>query len=67
MTVYYLAGADLQEVRQLVREREPVNIAMRRHYDKEKLREKFGFSTGAYRRLVPHQGPSKKVPSWLWA
>lgn len=44
MTVYYLAGADLQEVRQLVREREPVNIAMRRHYDKEKLREKFGAS-----------------------
>ena len=67
VTVYHLAGAEPQEVRQLVREREPVNIAMRRHYDKEKLKERFGFSTGAYRkstteRLMPNIAIYCKTP-----
>lgn len=49
----------LQQVKELTREREPVNIEMRREYDKEKLRKAFGYSEGAYGRapqgeLMPH-------------
>ena len=59
VTVYYPKGAKLQEVHQLVRQREPVNIAMERRYDEEKLQKYFGYKRGAYgqsssERLLPN-------------
>lgn len=48
MTVYYPQGAQLAEVKRLVREREPVNIGMKRRYDQQKMQEYFGgFGAGS--------------------
>ena len=49
--VYYDRSDSLSDVQRLVREREPVNIAMQRHYDAEELEAAFGYREGAYARL----------------
>ena len=66
VTVFYPSGADLSEVQRLVREREPVNICMRRCYDEVKLQQ-FGYSRGAYgdssaQRLLPNIAIYCKTP-----
>lgn len=55
--VYYVD--DLARVKQMVRQREPVNIGMQRCYDKKALKKHFGYSHGAYnlsttKRLMPN-------------
>lgn len=67
VTVYYPKGSNLEDVIRLVREREPVNIGMRRRYNKEKLKEKFGYETGAYgnstvEKLMPNIAMYCKTP-----
>lgn len=67
VTVYYPKGSNLQDVIRLVREREPVNIGMRRRYNKEKLKEEFGYATGAYgnstvEKLMPNIAMYCKTP-----
>ncbi|CAK9013303.1 unnamed protein product [Durusdinium trenchii] len=63
VTVYYPQGAQLAEVKRLVREREPVNIGMKRRYDQQKMQEYFGYATGAYGRLSSSErlGPNLAV------
>lgn len=46
--VYYRHGEDLNLVKKLATEREPVNIAMARYYDQNRLHELFGYAQGAY-------------------
>lgn len=53
--VFYDAGDQLEAVQVLVREREPVNIGMERHYNQELLAQTFGWSQGAYGRLESPQ------------
>ncbi|CAJ1416781.1 unnamed protein product [Effrenium voratum] len=48
VTVYFPRGAHRGDVERLTKEREPVNIAMQRYYDKEKLQQFFGFTEGFY-------------------
>lgn len=67
VTVYYPKDADVEEVQQLVRQREPVNIAMERCYDEGKLERYFGYSRGAYDksssdRLLPNIAIYCKTP-----
>tara|TARA_Y100000389_G_scaffold203644_1_gene252851 strand:- start:1150 stop:2781 length:1632 start_codon:yes stop_codon:yes gene_type:complete len=50
-SIVLYTGGSLEDVRRLATEREPVNIAMERHYDKEKLYNYFGYNTGAYDEL----------------
>lgn len=49
--VYYDRADSLDEVKQLIREREPVNIAMSRYYNADGLEAAFGYREGAYARL----------------
>ncbi|CAE7686914.1 unnamed protein product, partial [Symbiodinium pilosum] len=47
--VYYPKGErDLEKVKRLVTQREPVNIAMERYYDQRLLKREFGYEFGAY-------------------
>jgi len=67
VTVYYPKGSDLQDVKRLVLEREPVNIGMRRRYNKEKMKAAFGYATGAYgsstvEKLMPNIAIYCKTP-----
>lgn len=55
VSVYYPMDADLMEVEELVKQREPVNIAMRRLYDEGRMKEYFGYSRGAYDRSSPER------------
>jgi hypothetical protein len=47
---YYSRNDDLEVVKLLVREREPVNIAFKRPYVKKELNDVFGWTTGFYDR-----------------
>lgn len=47
--VYYPASADLDVVKKLTIEREPVNMELVRHYDKDKLKSTFGWEYGYYK------------------
>lgn len=70
----YFSSTDkgkLKQIKDLAREREPVNIEMSREYSKEKLVKAFGYAEGAYGKappneLMPHiaiycQTPFRKV------
>jgi hypothetical protein len=46
--VFYDNNDDINDVKKLVTEREPVNIAMSRFYDKQKMKETFGWEVGYY-------------------
>jgi len=48
--VYYHKEDDLEEVKQMVKEREPCNISMRRIYFENELEKKFGWCRGAYQQ-----------------
>ena len=54
-TVYFPVDSDFTEVKKLVRQREPVNIAMKRLYDETKMQEYFGYSRGAYEQSSPEE------------
>ncbi len=49
--VLYVQGDSLNDVKRLALEREPVNIAMGRMYDIERLQAEFGYRYGAYAEL----------------
>lgn len=49
--VYYPKGTRIDVVMRLLTEMEPVNIAMTRYYDQDKMKHIFGWKTGAYGRL----------------
>jgi hypothetical protein len=57
--VLYPAGANLTEVTLLAEQREPVNIAMQRMYDQERLQVVFGYMRAPYDRL---SGNGAKLP-----
>ena len=48
--VFYNHCDNLDDIMKLVREREPVNIAMKRFYDRNKLNKYFGYKYGYYGR-----------------
>lgn len=50
VVVYYPKNESLDRVKDMAREREPVHIAMERHYDLHRLHDYFGYKHGAYRR-----------------
>lgn len=57
--VYYDNEENLQDVKTMVREREPCNIGMKRIYFKDSLKKEFGWEYGAYRnstvdKLMPN-------------
>lgn len=57
--VFYHIDDDLNQVKLLMREREPCNIAFKRFYNKQSLKETFGYEEGAYRystkdKLMPN-------------
>lgn len=52
--VFYHYYDDLNEVRELVRQREPCNIAFNRIYNQEKLKTEFGWAFGAYKQGSPN-------------
>jgi len=45
--VYY--DGELHDAKELATKREPVNIAMERHYNKDQLQTMFGYKTGVYK------------------
>ena len=51
--VYYDQEDSLDEVRLMVKEREPCNISMKRLYFEESLQEHFGWKHGAYQCSTP--------------
>ncbi len=55
-TVYYDSKDDVKLVQKLLTEREPVNIAMSKHYYTNKLKDSFGWSTGYYGRYYEETG-----------
>jgi hypothetical protein len=59
--VYYDKGADLEDIITLATEREPVNIAMERYYDKSKLQKQFGWSEGFYGTLMLKYGIAPNI------
>ena len=50
-SIVLYTGGSLEDVRRLATQREPVNMAMDRHYDEEKLYKYFRYETGAYDKL----------------
>jgi hypothetical protein len=50
--VVYDNEAELNQVKELVEEREPVNIGMVRNYNENNLEKNFGWKNGAYRKLT---------------
>eukprot|EP00927_Polykrikos_kofoidii_P003011 TRINITY_DN111_c0_g1_i1.p1 TRINITY_DN111_c0_g1~~TRINITY_DN111_c0_g1_i1.p1 ORF type:complete len:393 (-),score=46.25 TRINITY_DN111_c0_g1_i1:21-1199(-) len=53
--VYYSREDNLQDVKLVAFQREPVNIAMERHYDADALSSLAGYRTGAYARSNQQQ------------
>lgn len=53
--VFYDKDSSLVDVMKLVKEREPVNIAMDRFYNKDKLQEYFGYKIGYYHNCSPEK------------
>lgn len=54
--VVYYSDGDLQSAKRLAIEREPVNIEMERHYDKDKLQQLFGWRHGFYGTFFEQTG-----------
>lgn len=52
------------EARQLLQQREPVNIAMHRYYDTTLLKRFFGYSIGAYHKLQHNVAVYVQTPVW---
>eukprot|EP00927_Polykrikos_kofoidii_P003013 TRINITY_DN111_c0_g3_i1.p1 TRINITY_DN111_c0_g3~~TRINITY_DN111_c0_g3_i1.p1 ORF type:complete len:818 (-),score=123.50 TRINITY_DN111_c0_g3_i1:23-2476(-) len=50
VTFYYQHKDDIDLVKQVAKEREPVNIAMTREYSADKLQRLVGYSEGAYKK-----------------
>lgn len=48
--IYHTDADDIEDVKAVAWEREPVNIEMHRHYDQAKMKELFGYALGAYSR-----------------
>eukprot|EP00927_Polykrikos_kofoidii_P045934 TRINITY_DN40084_c0_g2_i1.p1 TRINITY_DN40084_c0_g2~~TRINITY_DN40084_c0_g2_i1.p1 ORF type:complete len:392 (-),score=54.29 TRINITY_DN40084_c0_g2_i1:35-1210(-) len=55
VVVYYLPEDRLEDVKLMTFQREPVNIAMERHYDANALNSLAGYRTGAYGRSTKEQ------------
>lgn len=53
--VYYNNKDDITKVKKIAIQREPVNIAMKRLYDKDKLQQLAGYSIGAYSESTPDE------------
>ncbi len=49
--VFYQQGSKREDVKTLVKEREPVNMTMDRRYDQAMFKQMFRWDTGAYSRL----------------
>ena len=49
--VFYRANADINIVKLLTNQREPVNIEMKRSYKKDDMKSYFGYETGAYQNV----------------
>ena len=62
--VFYHKIDNLQDVKRLVREREPVNIAMDRIYDEDQLYKNFHFRKGYY-RICPVSEKDITPPNFL--
>jgi hypothetical protein len=54
--VYYDPMDELRDVRQVVEQREPVNIGMNRHYNSDALQAVFGYRVGGYQTLFYQTG-----------
>lgn len=54
--VVYFSDGDLSNAKKLAIQREPVNIAMERHYDEEKLEALFGWRHGFYGKFFKETG-----------
>lgn len=52
--VFYHKNDSLEDVKQLMLEREPCNIGMRRLYDADALQKTFGYKYGAYNETSPN-------------
>lgn len=50
--VFYNKGDKLKDIMKLVREREPVNIEMKRYYSESKLQYYFGYKRGYYGKCL---------------
>jgi len=48
--VYYHQYDDINNVKLLIKEREPVNINMERHYNEDNMQSNFGWKIGAYNK-----------------
>lgn len=54
-TAYYHSSDALEDVKQLLVQREPTNMGMRRFYDLEGMQRVFGWRRGAYERSTAEQ------------
>ena len=62
--VFYHKNDKLQDVKRLVHEREPVNIAMNRIYNENKLHRRFKFRKGYY-RICPVSKENTTPPNFI--
>ena len=58
--VYYNRQDNIKDIEKLVREREPVNIAMKRYYERYDLKNYFGYDKGYYEKIPT----SNSCPPW---
>jgi len=58
--VYYNILDNIDDIKKLVREREPVNIAMGQHYNKDLLKTYFNYKEGYYKKIPV----SNSCPPW---
>jgi hypothetical protein len=52
----YFSDGSLTDAKQLLLQREPVNIAMKRYYDQQRMKELFGWSRGYYEEFFERYG-----------
>lgn len=62
--IFFKKKDSLEEVCRTVTEREPVNIAMKRIYDRKKLKSKFGWETSYYQRYAEKHKYKKLAPNF---
>ena len=62
--VFYNKGDKLKDIMKLVREREPVNIEMKRYYSESKLQYYFGYKRGYYGKC-PNSKKSITPPNFV--
>ena len=63
VTVYHDEKDDISDVKKLVAEREPTNIGMNRLYNKQELKETFGWDLGYYQRYAEQHQYNKLPPN----